>query len=185
MADLNALSSSPQRKCLIDAFVEGRLLVTGIDATNRPTLQVAHEALFLHWPRLVTLLEANLGFPAPASPGGGGGEPLAGEGTRPKLSLVARQTAQGSERFAGSGRRPRSGGEGVCGGIGASWQSCQVEALAGLGGWRGRGGGRDLGWISLAGKKPGGFGGRSAPERSSLGAGLRSVVDCETQPRAA
>jgi tetratricopeptide (TPR) repeat protein len=62
IADLNALSSSAERKRLIDAFVEGRLLVTGIDAANRPTLQVAHEALFLHWPRLVELLEANLDF---------------------------------------------------------------------------------------------------------------------------
>lgn len=62
IADLNALASTAERRRLIDAFVEGRLLVTGGDAGNRPIVQVAHEALFLHWPRLAMLLEENRDF---------------------------------------------------------------------------------------------------------------------------
>ncbi len=63
VADLDALTSNAQRRRLIDAFSEDRLLVTGSDsADHRPTVQVAHEALFLHWPRLAKMLAANREF---------------------------------------------------------------------------------------------------------------------------
>ena len=62
IADLDMLASTPERRRLIDAFVEGRLLVTGSDAANRPIIQVAHEALFLYWPRLAALLEDSREF---------------------------------------------------------------------------------------------------------------------------
>ena len=62
IADLEALGSTPQRRRLIDAFVERRLLVTGVDAENHSVLQVAHESLFLHWPRLRALVESNREF---------------------------------------------------------------------------------------------------------------------------
>jgi len=62
IADLDTLASTPERRRLIDAFVDGRLLVTGSDAESRPIVQVAHEALFLYWPRLAKLLEDNREF---------------------------------------------------------------------------------------------------------------------------
>jgi tetratricopeptide (TPR) repeat protein len=62
VADLDALANTKERRNLIDAFCERRLLVTGGDAANRPDLQVAHEALFLHWPRLTRMLAENREF---------------------------------------------------------------------------------------------------------------------------
>jgi tetratricopeptide (TPR) repeat protein len=62
IADLDTLASTPERRRLIDSFVDGRLLVTGSDTENRPIVQVAHEALFLFWPRLTKLLEGNREF---------------------------------------------------------------------------------------------------------------------------
>ena len=62
IADLDALAGKPERRRLIDAFVEGRLLVTGSGPGGRPVAQVAHEALFLHWSRLAKLLEDNRDF---------------------------------------------------------------------------------------------------------------------------
>lgn len=49
VSELNHLR--PDR--VIDAFTRGRLLVTDLDpVTHTPTIEVAHEALFSHWPRL-------------------------------------------------------------------------------------------------------------------------------------
>ena len=62
IAYLDLLASTPSRRKLIDAFVEARLLVAGGDPGTRPILQVAHEALFLHWPRLEKLLDDNREF---------------------------------------------------------------------------------------------------------------------------
>jgi tetratricopeptide (TPR) repeat protein len=62
IAYLDLLAGTPSQRKLIDAFVEARLLVAGGDPGTRPILQVAHEALFLHWPRLERLLDDNREF---------------------------------------------------------------------------------------------------------------------------
>ena len=62
IAYLDLLASTPSRRKLIGAFVEARLLVAGGDSGTRPIVQVAHEALFLHWPRLAKLLDDNREF---------------------------------------------------------------------------------------------------------------------------
>lgn len=62
IALLEQLATTPERKSLIDAFVDARLLVTESDAAQQGTVQVAHEALFLHWRRLKDLVEANRQF---------------------------------------------------------------------------------------------------------------------------
>jgi len=45
-------------KALVDAPVTGRLLVTGRDEHNQPTLEVAHEALFRNWKTLADWIES-------------------------------------------------------------------------------------------------------------------------------
>ena len=62
ITDSAALATTPERQRLVNAFVEGRLLVSDRDANNRPVVYVAHEALFQHWPRLKELLEKNREF---------------------------------------------------------------------------------------------------------------------------
>ena len=62
IALLGQLATTEERKSLIDAFVDARLLVTGSDAAKQGTVQVAHEALFRHWKRLKELLEVNRQF---------------------------------------------------------------------------------------------------------------------------
>ncbi len=41
----------------IQAFVDARLLVSGLDAEGHVTVEVAHEALFQSWPRLATWID--------------------------------------------------------------------------------------------------------------------------------
>ena len=72
IADLASLAVTPERQRLVDAFVEGRLLVSDRDASNRPVVYVAHEALFQHWPRLKELLEKNREFLARRARAGAG-----------------------------------------------------------------------------------------------------------------
>ena len=62
IAVIEELATTTARRDLIEAFVDGRLLVTDTDQQNRATVQIAHEALFEHWPRLRTVLEASLEF---------------------------------------------------------------------------------------------------------------------------
>jgi len=62
IAVIEKLATTTARRDLVEAFVDGRLLVTDTDQQNRAIVQIAHEALFEHWPRLRTMLEANLEF---------------------------------------------------------------------------------------------------------------------------
>ena len=62
IADLNALADTLSRKKFVEVFVEARLLVTAGGPSNQPTVQVAHEALFVHWSRLAKLLNDNRAF---------------------------------------------------------------------------------------------------------------------------
>jgi tetratricopeptide (TPR) repeat protein len=62
VAKMDALGQTAERQHFLHAFVEGRLLVTDRDEQNRSVVQVAHEALFTHWPRLQQMLQADREF---------------------------------------------------------------------------------------------------------------------------
>ena len=62
VAQVETLGNTADRQHFIRAFVEGRLLVTDRDEQNRSVVQVAHEALFTHWPRLQQMLQADREF---------------------------------------------------------------------------------------------------------------------------
>lgn len=49
---LSTLQQTPAMKRLVEALVTGRLLVTGMDEQEHPTVEVAHEALLRNWNRL-------------------------------------------------------------------------------------------------------------------------------------
>jgi tetratricopeptide (TPR) repeat protein len=52
-----ALSSSPEVTALVDAFVRARLFVAKLADDGSATVELAHEALLAHWPRLSRWLE--------------------------------------------------------------------------------------------------------------------------------
>lgn len=52
----NNLTADPQQKALVDAFVEARLFVTDRADDGTPVVQIVHEALLAHWPRLTEFL---------------------------------------------------------------------------------------------------------------------------------
>lgn len=52
-----ALSSSPEVAALVDAFVRARLFVAKLADDGSATVELAHEALLGHWPRLSRWLE--------------------------------------------------------------------------------------------------------------------------------
>ncbi|HVT16363.1 MAG TPA: hypothetical protein VHQ90_09330 [Thermoanaerobaculia bacterium] len=56
-AQLEALASSPEASALVDAFVSARLFVAELAADGSAVVEVAHEALLRHWPRLSRWLE--------------------------------------------------------------------------------------------------------------------------------
>jgi WD40 repeat protein len=59
--EMSQVATTPQRRALIDAFVDARLLV--VDHTESgATVGFAHEALLAHWPRLTRLLEEDREF---------------------------------------------------------------------------------------------------------------------------
>ncbi len=62
VAQVETLGNTADRQHFIRAFVEGRLFMTDRDEQNRPVVQVGHEALFTHWPRLKAMLDANREF---------------------------------------------------------------------------------------------------------------------------
>ncbi len=61
-APLISVSSTPDSKALVDAFVKARLLVTDRTEEGIAVVRVAHEALFEHWPRLQEWLRQNREF---------------------------------------------------------------------------------------------------------------------------
>src|SRR5262249_14389532 len=56
-----AMPDEPTLRRIVDQFAgpRTRLLVTGSDRTDRPTVEVAHEALIRTWPRLRQWVDAN------------------------------------------------------------------------------------------------------------------------------
>ena len=59
---LSAVAGTPERKSLVNAFVEARLLVTDRADDGTAVVRVAHEALLSHWPRLQEWLEDDREF---------------------------------------------------------------------------------------------------------------------------
>ena len=59
---LDRLVSDPDRKTLVDAFIEARLFMTDIDDEQRPVVTVSHETLLRHWPRVAQWIEDNQDF---------------------------------------------------------------------------------------------------------------------------
>ena len=59
---LEALASTLERKKLIDAFVEARLLVTDRADDGTSVIRLAHEALIDHWPRVQNWLDQDREF---------------------------------------------------------------------------------------------------------------------------
>jgi tetratricopeptide (TPR) repeat protein len=58
-AMLNSISSTPETKVFVEAFVNSRLFTTDLAADGEPVLNIAHEALLQHWPRLRDWIEKN------------------------------------------------------------------------------------------------------------------------------
>ena len=56
-ADLNQMTEEAATKTLVDALIEARLLVTSRGGDNAAQVEVAHEAIFTHWPRLKEWIE--------------------------------------------------------------------------------------------------------------------------------
>jgi tetratricopeptide (TPR) repeat protein len=50
---------SPAGKAFVEAFVQARLFVTGLDAEQRVEVNIAHEALIRHWPKLQEWIQEN------------------------------------------------------------------------------------------------------------------------------
>jgi tetratricopeptide (TPR) repeat protein len=59
---LERLTADPDRKKLVEAFIEARLFITDIDDEHRPVVTLSHETLLRHWPRLATWIEHNQDF---------------------------------------------------------------------------------------------------------------------------
>ena len=56
-AVLNQMSAEAATKTLVEALIEARLLVTSRGEDNAALVEVAHEAIFTHWPRLKEWIE--------------------------------------------------------------------------------------------------------------------------------
>ncbi len=56
------LATTPERRALVNAFIEGRLLTTDRSKDGQTVVSVVHESLILHWPRLNKLLENDREF---------------------------------------------------------------------------------------------------------------------------
>jgi hypothetical protein len=59
---LEPLRVDPNRRKLLDALTEARLLLTDRDDRMQPVAGIAHEALLTHWPRLKHLLDKDREF---------------------------------------------------------------------------------------------------------------------------
>jgi tetratricopeptide (TPR) repeat protein len=58
-APYDVITSTPETRKFVEAFVEARLLITDRDAQGKAVVSVAHEALLKHWPRLQEWVEKN------------------------------------------------------------------------------------------------------------------------------
>ncbi len=56
------VSATPAQAALVNAFVQARLLVTGVGPSGEALVEVAHEALLTNWPRLRLELDADREF---------------------------------------------------------------------------------------------------------------------------
>ena len=56
-ANLNQITEETATKTLVDALIDARLLVTSRGQDNAAQVEVAHEAIFTHWPRLKEWIE--------------------------------------------------------------------------------------------------------------------------------
>jgi len=56
-ADLNQVTAEAVTRSLVDGLIEARLLVTSRGEDNAAQVEVAHEAIFTHWPRLKDWIE--------------------------------------------------------------------------------------------------------------------------------
>jgi hypothetical protein len=59
---IGSLATTPERRRLLDAFIEARLLVTDRADDGEPVVRVAHEALLRRWPRVQEWLEEDRAF---------------------------------------------------------------------------------------------------------------------------
>ncbi len=55
---LEGVLQTPAMERLVEALIEGRLLITGMDEQENPTIEVAHEALLRNWSRLSEWLKS-------------------------------------------------------------------------------------------------------------------------------
>jgi hypothetical protein len=60
-AALEQIRKDPAKKRLADALVEARILVTDQERAEKPTIEMAHEAVFTGWRRLNRWIESNAG----------------------------------------------------------------------------------------------------------------------------
>ncbi|MEN8260927.1 MAG: ATP-binding protein [Pseudomonadota bacterium] len=58
-APLDSIAGNDDTRCLVDAFVQGRLFITDRSDDGTAVVSVAHEALLYHWPRLQEWIEQN------------------------------------------------------------------------------------------------------------------------------
>jgi len=58
-APLEVVTATPETKAFVDAFVEARLFTTDLAADGSAIVNIAHEALLQHWPRLQEWIEKN------------------------------------------------------------------------------------------------------------------------------
>ncbi|MEE4260950.1 MAG: tetratricopeptide repeat protein [Bacteroidales bacterium] len=58
-APLEQLTATPETKAFVEAFVEARLFTTDLATDRSAVVNIAHEALLQHWPRLSAWIEKN------------------------------------------------------------------------------------------------------------------------------
>lgn len=58
-APLEMVTATPETKEFVEAFVKARLFTTDLAADGSATVNIAHEALLQHWPRLQDWIEKN------------------------------------------------------------------------------------------------------------------------------
>lgn len=58
-ASFESVTATPQTKAFVEAFVEARLFTTDLSSDGHATVNIAHEALLRHWPRLQDWIEKN------------------------------------------------------------------------------------------------------------------------------
>lgn len=58
-ASLEIVTATPETKAFVEAFVEARLFTTDLAADGKAIVNIAHEALLNHWPRLQNWVEKN------------------------------------------------------------------------------------------------------------------------------